>query len=217
MKHYFQYSLLALSALMLLTRCNNLSGNQNNIATSTEKKEYISSVSKENGVYRIDTASIIAKKNKFTLLAELDKENLAEIKDVKQIPTFIKVFLLMKNFKCINDMANPGEEWNTGSITDFRDQVIKNVYDPVKKDSVPTVLWIGNSLPKNQMVYFGMGKNIALFTYFKGGYFKREYSTIIKFNGEEIIDFWYEDHPEDVITKEEIIKDIHIVKRRNNC
>lgn len=217
MKHYFQYSLLALSALMLLTRCNNLSGNQNHIATSTEKKEYISSVSKENGVYRIDTASIIAKKNKFTLLAELDKENLAEITDVKEIPTFIKVFLLLKNFKCINDMANPGEEWNAGSITDFRDQVIKNIYDPVKKDSVPTVLWVGNSLPQNQMVYFGIGKNIALFTYFKGGYYKREYSTIIKFNGEEIIDFWYEDHPEDVITKEEIIKDIHIVKRRNNC
>lgn len=217
MKHYFKYSLLALSIILLFNQCNNLSGNHNQTSIDSDNKEYLSSVSKENGIYKIDTALIIAKKNKFTLLAELDKENLAEINDVKQIPTFIKVFLLTKNFKCINDMANPGEEWNAGNITDFHDQVIKNVYDPVKKDSVPTVLWIGNSLPKNQMVYFGIGKNIALFTYFKGGYFKREYSTIIKFDGEEIIDFWYEDHPEDVLTKQEIIKDIHIVKRRNNC
>ncbi len=217
MKHYFKYSLLALSIILLFNQCNNLSGNHNQTSIDSDNKEYLSSVSKENGIYKIDTALIIAKKNKFTLLAELDKENLAEINDVKQIPTFIKVFLLTKNFKCINDMANPGEEWNAGNITDFHDQVIKNVYDPVKKDSVPTVLLIGNSLPKNQMVYFGIGKNIALFTYFKGGYFKREYSTIIKFNGEEIIDFWYEDHPEDVLTKQEIIKDIHIVKRRNNC
>ncbi|MBL7895357.1 MAG: hypothetical protein JNK50_08710 [Bacteroidia bacterium] len=217
MKRNLLLSLIVIGSGLLYYQCNNLSGNHNQANIQTDNKEYLSSVKKENGFYKIDTSLIVAKKNKFTLLAELDKENLAEITDVKQIPTFIKVFLLMKNFKCINDMANPGEEWNAGSITDFRDQVIKNIYDPVKKDSVPTVLWVGNSLPKNQMVYFGMGKNIALFTYFKGGYFKREYSTIIKFNGEEIIDFWYEDHPEDVITKEEIIKDIHIVKRRNNC
>lgn len=217
MKQYITYSIIGLATLLLFTRCNNLSGNHNQISIPEDNKEYVSSVTKENGVYRIDTSLIVSKKNKFTLLAELDKENLAEIKEVKQIPTFIKVFLLLKNFKCINDMANPGEEWNTGCITDFHDQVVRNVYNAEKKDSVPTVMWVGDSLPKNQMVYFGMGKNMALFTYFKGGYFKREYSAIIKFKGEEIIDFWYEDHPEDVLSKEEIIKDIHIVKRRNNC
>lgn len=217
MKHYFIYALCAMSSILLFNQCNNLSGSHSQTNILPEKKEYFSSVTKENGIYRIDTSLIISKKNKFTLLAELDKENLAEIKEVKQIPTFVKVFLLLKNFKCINDMANPGEEWNAGAITDFKDHVIRNVYDSIKKDSVTTVLWEGNSLPKNQMVYFGIGKNIALFTYFKGGYDKREYSAIIKFNGEEIIDFWYEDHPEEVLTKEEIIKDIHIVKRRNNC
>lgn len=115
------------------------------------------------GKYKIDTATILANKNLSPLIDDLNKSDLNEKKTVQEIPGFIKTFLnkLTGNFS----IANPGENWNATDVTDER-------------------------LPFRQFVYFGVGKDIALFSYYSGGIGESEHILIIKFKENNIVDFW---------------------------
>ena len=120
-------------------------------------------ISYVNGKYLLDTNSILANENLPPMINDLIRSDIDEKKSIKEIPGFIMVFLkkLRKNFT----IANPGEDWQA---TDC----------PFKP------------LPDRQLVYFGLGNDIALMAYYTGGIGKSEHILIIKFTGDSITDFW---------------------------
>lgn len=179
------------------------------------QQEYISSVSFANGKYKIDTSVIQKDRNKKRLLKRLETEVLAEKQNTSEIPGFIKAFLDSISHNRKFDVANPGEEWQIG-ITNFGKQVINKIYDPSKKDSVIKVFWDGQQLPTKQLVYFGIGEDIALISYFCGGIRLTQYAAIIKFENNTITDFWYGNIFEFATTKKETIKNIRLSGKRND-
>lgn len=184
-----------------------------NTRTDENAKKERSSISFINGKYKIDTAVIQNNFNKKSLITWVETQKLTEKKNQEEIPRFIKEFLDSKSENGKFEMANPGEEWKCG-ITDFGHQVIKKVYDPNKKDSVLQVSWDGKRLPDKQFVYFAIGQNIALFSY----YFRTgQRAAIIKFKNEKITDFWYDANLSFVKTKSEIIKELKTTRKNNGC
>ncbi len=117
--------------------------------------------------YQIDTIAILNNNNLEQFIGELEKADLTEKKTVAEIPTFIRGFL--DNFTSNFSIANPGEDWQVGCVrTDVKIQ--HKVYDKETGDSLIQFI-SGNSqpLPSRQLIYFGIGKDIALMSYYIGG------------------------------------------------
>ncbi len=135
--------------------------------------------------YKIDTNNILTNKNLESLIRIIKKSELKEIKTVNEIPFFIKNFLnsITSDFS----IANPEEDWNISCDED-------------------------EQLPSRQLVYFGIGSNIVLMTYFTGGFGKSEHILIIKFNKTKIVDFWCGSSLKDLYNKNEILNYIKINK-----
>jgi len=153
-----------------------------------------SSVSVKNGKYNVDSAIILSDINKRSLVAQLQRENLEEINTVAEIPGFIKTFLDSISGNGKFDMVNPGEAWQEDWLT------------------------LGKCLPTRQLVYFGTGKNTALFSFYSAGPQKTQCVAIIKFENEQVIDFWFEANSIPVTKKAELIEYLKRNKNKNgNC
>jgi len=151
---------------------------------------YKSNLSSVDGKYQIDTSAILNNNNLQQLIEDLEKAELAEKKTVAEIPSFLKSFLdsLTDGFS----IANLGEDWQVGctslTIVDEKGNVISE------------------ATPKRQLIYFGLGQDLALMTYYTGGFGKSEHILIIKFDNTKIVDFWCGNILTDVTNKAQIIK-----------
>ena len=140
----------------------------------------VSSISYIDGQYKIDTTTILNNKNLQPLIDLLEKSDLSEKKNVSALPTFIKSFL--NNLTDSFSIANPGENWQVGCVVD-------------------------QPLPSRQLIYLGIGKDIALMTYYTGGFGKLEHVLIFKFSNDKILDFWCGNITSDnIMNKKEIVK-----------
>lgn len=171
--------------------CNNTEI-QNDELVSIQKTEFkqLKSVSRIDGKYKIDTSIILTGKNK-QILTDLYSENLMDIKTMEEIPTFIKDFLDSISYNKDFSIANPNEDWQAGCTT------IILIDKKGKK--------ISKKLATHQLVYFGLGDSTALFTYYTGGNGKSKHIIVLKYNDENIIDFWFENNIFFDFTKEELL------------
>ncbi len=151
-----------------------------------------SSVSVKDGQYSIDTAIIYSDLNKKALVAALEKEKLEEKKRVEEIPDFIKFFLDSLAGKDKFQMANPGEEFQVG--------------------------WFPNkNAPDRQLVYFALGKNIAILSFYSSGMEKSQHVGIMRFENEQVVDFWFENELCTFTTKEKLIERLKRDPAKGNC
>jgi hypothetical protein len=171
----------------------------------------MSSVSMVNGHYKVDTAIIWSERNWLTLLEDLGTENLADKKTKAEIPEFIRAFLDSISPGKKFDIANPGEKWWAG---DIKDMVFTSIYDQAKQDSLCVLSCNKNGLPGKQLVYCGVGKNMALLSWYVAGARLSQCTALIKFKDKTVIDFWFKNSPSLSATKYEILKSI---ERKEGC
>lgn len=191
---------------MALFACNTIITHQEGSATDEKiAGNYVSNISLVDGKFIIDTNAILNNNNLQTLIEELEKTNLVEKNKVAEIPPFIKLFLdsLTGNFS----IANPGEEWRVGCTPpmEIDNSTQKKSIDPETGDTIITVSMKTKDVPSRQLIYFGVGHNIALMTYYTGGIGKSEHILVMKFNNNEIIDFWCGNILTDLTKKMEIL------------
>jgi hypothetical protein len=156
-----------------------------------------------NGRYRLDTNAILDNNNLDALMEELKEKTLTEKNTVQEIPWFVLSFLdsLTGDFS----IANRDEEWQVG-CTIMGKSITKSVYDPQTGDSLlMTTFDNSHPLPSRQLIYFGLGENIALFTYFTGGWGVMKHCIILQFSGLEITEFWCGYAPTDARDKADIL------------
>ena len=113
--------------------------------------------------------------------------------NIKDFPDFIKIFLdslSSGNFS----IANPNENFKAGCTS----LTIRN--------EKGNIISLDENLPNRQLIYFGLGKDIALMTYYTGGIGKSEHILILKYKGKSIIDFWCGNVLVDLKTKDEVLK-----------
>jgi hypothetical protein len=182
---YIQRLLFALLVILVLA-CNNSNSDGRQIEASIANLE--TSISFSGSKYQIDTAMILTNQNLLPLIDDLDKTTLITHTNTKDIPYFIKTFL---DSLTGNDfsIANPGEDWQAGCV-------------------------IIEKLPSRQLVYLGLGNDIALFSYFTGGIGKSVHVLIIKFSDKIITDFWCGNVLVDLNSKSEILE--HLKKYKDN-
>jgi hypothetical protein len=152
----------------------------------------LSSVSIKNGEYSVDSAIVLADVNRKTLVTELAGEDLDEKKAVAEIPEFIKFFLDSISGEESFNMADPGQDYKVG-------------WFPKK------------NVPDRQLIYFGIGKNIALLSFNVGGVKKVQNVAIIKYEGEKVVDFWFEVDADPGTKKDEIIAYLKRDRTKNRC
>jgi hypothetical protein len=153
-----------------------------------------SSITLENGRYKVDSNFIARDFNKAALLEDLRIQVLFEKKKVAEIPAFIKTFLDSVTEGKKFEIADPNEEWHPKDITYFASPSTSNC--DMRR------------LPNRQLVYFGMGKNMALMSFYNGELMIRYEALIIRFEGEKITDFWYNRGMPYVWTKEKILESL---------
>ena len=136
------------------------------------------------GIYKIDTNIAVTNWKKEKLIAIIETENLTDKKTVVEIPNFIKLFLDGTTSNNTFDIANPDEEWQEGGWV--------NGFDKEKKNIAQAISSIAKPFPSKQLIYCGIGKNTALISYYIGGIKKIQNNIIIKFEGEKIVDLWFD-------------------------
>lgn len=185
--------------------CSNSTSQQNGPALDEKTVgNYESNVSVVNGEFVIDTNAILNNNNLQSLIDELEKTDLTEKKTIAEIPSFIISFLdsLTDNFS----IANPDEDWQVGCVV-MGKEIQTKVYDKKTGDTLIQITFDNSQpLPSRQLVYFGLGKDIALMTYYTGGIGKSEHILIIKFDNTNISDFWCGNILTDVKNKAETLK-----------
>jgi hypothetical protein len=164
-----------------------------------------SSISQTKGIYRLDTAFIIANQNKGAMLVDLIKTDLEEKEKVLDIPAFIIKFLDSKTNGGHFFIGNKDEEWQTGFTANLSPVKVK-MYDTRRKDSVLVTQLCCKKLPDKSLSYFGIGKEFAALAYYSGGRGTSENVILIKFMGEEITDVWYDRGNVFGTTKNDIIR-----------
>ena len=174
---------------------------------------YVSNISLVNGKFTIDTSAILHNNNLQSFIKDLEKADLSEKKTYTEIPTFIKLFLdsLTNNFS----IANPDGDWQSGCVI-MGKQIYKKVYDKKTGDTLSEITFDNSQpLPARQLIYLGVGNDIALMTYYTGGIGKSEHIIIIKFEGNKIVDFWCGNILNDGTNKAEILKYLNNNKDKN--
>lgn len=176
-----------------------------------------SSVAFASGTYKIDSSVITKNINKKRLLTHLEGEKLTEKKALQEIPGFIIKFLDEASYNKKFTIVNPGEDWKSG-ITNYGHLVFKKYYDANKKDSVLLLSGDGAVLPDKQLVYFGISNNMALMSYFRGGFGALQNVIMIEFKNETVTDFWFGSVFEgNIKTKNDIVKNAKRAPRNNGC
>ena len=140
----------------------------------------ISSVSVIDGKIKIDTNIILTNQNLEPLVDELDNSNLTTRDSFEYIPRFIKYFLDRITSDSFS-VANPGQSFQSTDI-------------------------IMEKLQRRQLIYFGLGNNIAAMTYYTGGIGVSVHILILKFKGTKMVNFWSGNVLQDLKSKDEIIK-----------
>lgn len=191
--------------IMTFWGCGNSTTKQDGLDLDKQTSDnYESNVSVVNGKFVIDTNAILNNNNLQSFIDDLEKTDLTEKKTVAEIPSFIKSFLdtLTKSFS----IADPGDEWQVGCVV-MGKEIQKKVYDKKTGDTLIQITFDNSQpLPSRQLVYFGLGKDIALMTYYTGGIGKSEHILIIKFDNINIGDFWCGNILTDVKSKAEILR-----------
>lgn len=141
------------------------------------------SVSFTNGRIQLDTTIILSNRNLPGLVEHLKYTHLHSKSTTDKIPTFIKSFLdsLDTDFS----IAHVGGKWEAGCIVDL---------------SAP--------LPRRQLIYLGLDKNITLLSYYKGGMGRSQRVLIFKHDNTRITDFWSGYLHNDVKSKAGILKQL---------
>ena len=148
--------------------------------TNNESYDKISGILNNGGNILIDTNYILANLSLPALINDLSIAELKEKYTAKDIPVFIKSTL--ENLTHDNfSIADPGQNWQSTDV-------------------------IVEKLPARQLIYLGIGKNITLITFLKGGVGESEHILIIKYEGQRIIDFWCGNILSRVDNKADIIK-----------
>lgn len=186
--------------------CGN-SATQKDVLVTKKKSDrnYTSNLISFNGKYQIDTNAILNNNNLESLIDEAEKADLIEKKSVEEIPVFIRSFLdsLTDGFS----IASPGEDWQSGCCVIMGKRTQKMVYDKkTGKTLIEVTFDSSQSLPSRQLIYAGIGKDIALMTYYTGGWGVSGHILIIKFDETKIVDFWCGNILSDVTNKAEILK-----------
>lgn len=166
--------------------------------------KYESNISIVDGKFVIDTNAILNNNNLSLLIDKLEKTELKEKKSIGEIPLFIKSFLdsLTQNFS----IANPGEDWQEGCVVLGKENQQKVHNEKIGDTMIPIGIDNSQLLPRRQLIYFGLGKDIALMTYYTGGFGKSEHIFIIKFEKTQILDFWCGNILNDLSNKKEILE-----------
>ncbi len=157
------------------------------VVTNTEmdyEVDEMTSVSIVNEIYKIDTNMAVTNWNKEKLMTILETENLVDKKTVEEIPDFIKTFLNNISTNQTFDMANPDEEWREGSWI--------NGFNNEQKTIVHATSSVAKPFPSRQLIYCGIGKNMALISYYIGGIKKTQSNMMIKFENDKIIGLWFD-------------------------
>ncbi len=159
--------------------CGTSPSPQRNRNSENQIDNSLSSITFIDGHYQIDTAFILSNKNLKKLIKSLENTDLAEKKSVSEIPIFIKTFL--DEFTDSFSIANPVEEWQDGCI----------IENP--------------PLPARQLIYLGLGSDIALMTFYSGGWGITEHILILTYKDNKILDFWCGNGMSDHSNKLEIL------------
>jgi hypothetical protein len=162
-----------------------------------------SSVSVKGERYLVDTTFIMGNINRVELLAHLRTGNIQDKRKVADIPPFIMNFLNSLSADNNFGMVNIGEEWQSGAFPHLELVNGKLVH---------------KKLPKKQLIYFGIGHNIALMAWMNGGALMTENIAIVKFDKERIIDFWFTNRTDEVRTRRQIMWYLngHRIQRESN-
>jgi hypothetical protein len=174
---YIQQLLLGLF-LTFLFACNSSSHSNQQVQTADTNR--LTSISLDGNKYQIDTAMILTNQNLQPLINDLDKAVLKTHNNTKDLPDFIKTFLDSLTGSDFS-IANPGEDWQVGCV-------------------------VIEKLPARQLVYLGLGDDIAMLSYFTGGIGKSEHVLIIKFADKNILDFWCGNVLVDLDNKKDILE-----------
>lgn len=114
--------------------------------------------------FKVDTVSILTNKNLDRLISKVETTELRIYPKYESTPSFVKMFLdslAGTEFR----IADPGEDWQATDVVE------------------------GN-LPDRQLVYLGVGQEVMLLAYNKGGIGMSERILIIRFENSCIKDFW---------------------------
>lgn len=116
------------------------------------------------GQFKMDTVSILTNGNLDKLISQLEAADLESFSKFESLPNFIKTFLdrsVEENFL----IADPGEDWQATDVVE-------------------------GDLPDRQLVYLGVGKEITLLAFNKGGIGMSERILIFYCENSCIKDFW---------------------------
>ncbi len=172
------------------------------------------SISIVNGKYRIDSTIAMSNGTKEKLVAKLESENLVEKKKTDDIPSFIKAFLDSISVNKTFDIGNPGEAWKAGGwLTGFDDQ---------SKSIINATSCAAKPFPTKQLAYCGIGKNMAIISYYTGGIRMAQHVIILKFKGKQIVDLWFDNNSygcisSSVLNKKDGILNFINKMNNNNC
>lgn len=191
--------LIAFGAFMAFY--TSVSNNVGDALSDQKEQKKITSVSMMGGKYKIDSGAIWKEKYKEALLTELKSEDLIQKENSSEIPDFILAFLDSLSSDKKFEMADPWEDWQVGNITDF---------------GIPVLKKLGH-LPNKKLVYFGLGKNMALFSFLEGGFRMSQQIVIFKFQNKRIVDFWYNKSQAFVASKEELLEHIRSKPSQGGC
>ncbi len=181
-------------------------------AIKNYKPEKLSSITNVNGDYEVnyDKMSTIYKQ---TLLDSLKTEVLAEKQSKTEIPAFILSFMQSISENKKFELANPGEPW---CVNDIMGYTLTKMYDSKKKDTFDLITPSQKVFPNNQFVYFGIGKNMALLSYWSGGLRLSQHVAIIHFEGTKIIDYWTNNYINAIgYTKADILENLNSINNGN--
>lgn len=181
--------------LILLLTTFNLTSSQKNVKAAK------SNISLVKGKYILDTFAILNNNNLEKLIEELEQTELIEKQKVNEIPTFI-----MKLLKSLNEdfsIVGVGEEYTSG-CTSVRYHTQIKKYDKKTGDTIIQNKF-GAPIPRRQLTYLGFSDNIALMTFYTGGFSKIQHIIIIKYKKTNIMDFWCGHSSVDIWTKNETL------------
>jgi hypothetical protein len=186
-----------------LTEANAARGAQPNRSPFGVLHGPVYSVSIEDGKYRIDSSVVWEGKNKVRLIEQLEKENLAEKTSISEMPVFMKSFFDGLYASNKMEIADPGQEWKDGNPE-------IQLFDKYGKP-------LNNVLPNKQLVYLGLGKEMALFSYYVGGRSRSQEMVIVRFSGETITDLYFERNTALVTHKSAMVKYMREHQSQGGC
>jgi hypothetical protein len=133
--------------------------------------------------------------NLLPFIEAIKNDSLIKRETVQDIPEFIKLCLdtLLGDRPSRKFLiANSGDEWQSGcSPPDFIDYSTKKI----SVDSVTGATMVSYSMKdtvvaRNQLTYFGIGRETALLKYYSGGIAKMEHIILFLIENQRVVGLW---------------------------